>query len=385
MNTNRHVIHIDMDAFFASVEQLDNPELKGKPVIVGGSVQQRGVVAAASYEARKYGVHSAMPMSKAVKLCPDAVILPVRMKRYAEISRQIHKIFSNYTPEIEPISLDEAFLDVTGSINLFGSSEKIGIEIKNKIKEQLNLTASVGIAPNKFLAKLGSDLEKPDGFVVITEENKQAILDPLPVSEIWGIGKVTTKELQSKGIHTVKQLRLTHTKILNSIFGNCSQEIINLAQGIDDRPVESERETKSISAEETFPEDIGDKDILLNILHNQVDEVSQRLRADRLECKTITLKLRYGDFKTITRSSTFNNPTNITQKLLHESNKVFSNWYKQSADKLRLLGFGVSSLSVEGSGQQLLFEDKEEKKHKELDQTIDKIKNKYGDNAFNRG
>ena len=190
----RQIIHVDMDAFYASVEQLDNPCLVGKAVIVGGDSKQRGVVSAASYEARKFGVHSAMPTSQAIRLCPNAILLPVRMKRYAELSQQIHAIFQNFTPEIEPISLDEAFLDTTGSLQLFGSAEKMGRDIKHQIKEQLGLVASVGIAPNKFLAKLASDLDKPDGFVIITEENKQQILDMLPVSRIWGVGKVTEKE-----------------------------------------------------------------------------------------------------------------------------------------------------------------------------------------------
>ena len=199
----RQIIHVDMDAFFASVEQLDNSGLLGKAVIVGGDSKKRGVVSAASYEARKFGVHSAMPTSQAIRLCPDAIVLPVRMKRYAELSQQIHVIFQKFTPEIEPISLDEAFLDVTGSLQLFGSAEKIGREIKHQIKEQLGLVASVGIAPNKFLAKIASDLDKPDGFVIITEENKKQILDPLPVSRIWGVGKVTEKALKSRGIKTI--------------------------------------------------------------------------------------------------------------------------------------------------------------------------------------
>ena len=190
-----------------SVEQLDNPDLMGKAVIVGGDPKQRGVVSAASYEARKFDIHSAMPMSQAVRLCPNAIVLPVRMKRYVELSQQIHAIFEKFTPQIEPISLDEAFLDVAGSLKLFGSAEKIGRDIKYQIKDQLGLVASVGIATNKFLAKLASDLDKPDGFVVITEEKKQQILDPLPISNIWGVGKVTQRALKSKGINTIEQLR----------------------------------------------------------------------------------------------------------------------------------------------------------------------------------
>jgi DNA polymerase-4 len=374
-----------MDAFYASVEQLDNPDLKGKPLMVGGTVKQRGVVAAASYEIRKHGVHSAMPTSQALRLCPNAILLPVRMERYSEISQQINEIFLSYTPDVEPLSLDEAFLDITGSIKLFGSPEKIGKDIKNRIKQELGLTASVGIAPNKFLAKLASDLQKPDGFVIITEDNKQKILDPLPVSKIWGIGRITSKALQDRGINTIEQLRNTPVIILKNILGNQAEDILLLAQGIDDRQVESDRDAKSISAEETFPEDIIDKDILLTILHNQVEEVAQRLRAEKVEGKTITLKLRYKDFKTITRSHSFDSPTNTTFVLWEEAKNIFEKWYSSNSTKIRLLGFGVSGLVKEGSVQQSLFSDPNEKKQKNLDEIYDKIKNKYGDDKLKRG
>jgi len=359
--------------------------LKGKAVLVGGSVKQRGVVAACSYQARKFGIHSAMPTSQAIRLCPQAIVLPVRMSRYVELSEQIHKIFNDYSPEIEPISLDEAFIDVTGSLKLFGSAEKIGREIKTRIKQELGLTASVGVAPNKFLAKLASDLDKPDGFVIITEENKQQIIDPLPVSRIWGIGKVTTKALNSRGVTTIKQLRTAHIDILKSVLGNQAEDIQELAQGIDDREVISDSQTKSISQEQTFPEDIIDKDVLIITLHNQVEQVAQRLRAQNLQGKTITLKLRYSNFKTITRSYSLDAPTNITAMLSEQSEKLFMQWYNKSASKLRLLGFGVSGLSQQGSGQQSLFADPENEKQKKLDQVYDKIKQKFGDDALKRG
>jgi DNA polymerase-4 len=386
MKPVRYILHVDMDAFYASVEQMDNPHLKGKPVIVGGTVKQRGVVAAASYEARKYGIHSAMPTSQALRLCLGAVLLPVRMERYAGLSQQICKIFYDFTPEIEQISLDEAFLDVTGSISLFGSAEKIGREIKNRIKKELGLTGSVGIAPNKFLAKLASDLDKPDGFVVITEENlRQKILDPLAVSKIWGIGKVTDKSLREKGIRTIEQLRKTPPEILKSIFGNQTEDIIELAQGIDGRPVEPNREAKSMSVEETFAQDMIDKDFLLKVLFGQVEDVAQRLRAEKLEGKTITLKLRYKDFKTITRSHSFAAPTNVTEILREEAKGVFEEWYNSSAEELRLLGFGVSGLAGEGGRQGLLFSDSNGKKQKKIDQVYDEIKKKYGGDSLKRG
>jgi DNA polymerase-4 len=385
MTNRRRIIHIDMDAFYASVEQLDNPELKGKPVIVGAAPEQRGVVAAASYEARKYGIHSAMPTSQAVRLCPDIIILPVRMERYSRISSQIHKIFYDYTPDIEPISLDEAFLDVTGSVSLFGSAERIGKEIKSRIKAQLGLISSVGIADNKFLAKLASDLDKPDGFVVITEENKQNILDPLDISTIWGIGKVTDKELRRNGIKTVKQLRESPLKVLKCILGNRAEEIQNLARGIDNRQVTPSRAAKSISEEQTFADDIIDKDFLLGILREQVETVAQRLRVKKLECKTVVLKFRYSDFRTITRNSTLDMQTNTTKVLLDAGEQVFEKWYKKSRGKLRLLGFGVSNLRKEGSGQKQLFSDKTIEKQKRIDQVYDKIRDKFGSDSLKRG
>lgn len=385
MNLIRNILHVDMDAFYASVEQLDNPELKGKPLIVGARPEQRGVVAAASYEARKYGIHSAMPTSQAIKLCPNLIILPVRMGRYSDISKQINKIFYDYTPEIEPISLDEAFLDVTGSIKLFGSAEIIGKEIKRRIKEELGLTASVGVAPNKFLAKLASDMHKPDGFVVITEQNKQQILDPLAVSKIWGIGKVTEQLLYSRNINTIEQLRKTPLNTLRSVLGNRAEEVLNLAQGIDDREVESLREAKSISTEETFVEDVIDKEFLSTVLLNQVEQVSHRLRAGELEGKTIALKFRYKDFTTITRSHAMGEFTNTTKILQQVAESVFEEWYKKYVSKIRLLGFGVSQLRAEGSGQQLLFSNQEDKKQKKIDKVLDKIRGKYGEDGLRRG
>jgi len=385
MAQSRQIIHVDMDAFYASVEQLDDPGLVGKPVIVGGDPKKRGVVSAASYEARKFGVHSAMPMSQAVRLCPGAIVLPVRMERYAELSQQIHAIFQQFTPQIEPLSLDEAFLDVTGSLRLFGSAEKIGRAIKDQIMEQLGLVASVGIAANKFLAKLASDLDKPDGFVMITEENQQTILDPLPASKIWGVGKVTEQALKSKGITTIKQLREAPPEILRSVFGEQTPHVLRLARGVDNRQVESSREAKSISSEETFATDIADKDILLDVLLHQAEDVAQRLRIDDLEAKTITLKLRYGDFRTITRSSTFDQPTNVTKTLWQEAQDVFRQWYKKSAGPLRLLGFGVSGLQKAGTGQRHLFEEPEQERQKRLDEALDKIRGKFGHDALRRG
>jgi DNA polymerase-4 len=385
MAESRQIIHVDMDAFYASVEQLDNPDLMGKAVIVGGASDKRGVVSAASYEARKFGVHSAMPMSQAIRSCPQAIVRPVRMGRYAGISRQIHAIFETYTPQIEPISLDEAFLDVTDSMDLFGNAQRIGHEIKDRIKAELGLIASVGIASNKFLAKLASDLDKPDGFVVIEDHSRQEILDPLPVSRIWGIGRVTSKALKTTGIHTIRQLRETPLHTLSQILGNQTQHVLNLAQGIDDRGVQADREAKSISGEQTFAKDMKDREFLESILLKQIEEVSHRLRASGLHAKTITLKLRYGNFKTITRRCTLDHPTNLTHVLSRTAQNIFSKWHANSPRALRLLGFGVSGLSEQTSGQQTLFPDPEEQKQKRLDQAFDTIRNRYGKESLKHG
>ena len=385
MSKARQIIHVDMDAFYASVEQLDHPELKGKAVIVGGDARSRGVVSAASYEARKFGVHSAMPTAQAMRRCPHAILLPVRMDRYAEVSHVIRAIFAGYTPLVEPISLDEAFLDITDSTNLFGNAEEIGRAVKKAILDQTHLTASVGIAPNKFLAKLASDLKKPDGFVVITEQNKQQILDPLPVGKIWGVGEVTEKTLKSHGIHTIGQLRTSDLEELRGIVGNGAEDLQSLARGEDDRPVEPDRQCKSLSSEQTFATDISDAATLLNVLLEQVEEVAQRLRQEKLKARTVTLKLRYGDFRTVTRSDTLREATNVTKTLWTMAERVFRQWHTRSGGPLRLLGFGVSGLAPEQAGQQMLFHDPEEDKLKRLDQVIDKIRDRYGSRAAHHG
>jgi len=385
MPRTRNIIHVDMDAFYASVEQLDHQELHGKPVVVGGAAESRGVVSAASYEARKYGVHSAMPMAQAIRRCPEAVVLPVRMDRYVEVSKQIHAIFERYTPLVEPLSLDEAFLDVTGSVDLFGAPEQIGRAIKQQIRAETGLAASVGVAPNKFLAKLASDLEKPDGFVIITEQNKQALLDPLGVGRIWGVGKVTEKALHARGIRTIVDLRRSSAEELETIIGNGASDLLRLAQGDDHSEVDPTRQRKSLSSERTFARDICDTTILLNVLLEEVEEVAQRLRRRRLQAKTITLKLRYGDFRTLTRSETLSEATNLTQPLWEVAEQVFRRWHKHSAGALRLLGFGTSGLEPEGAGEKLLFADPETEKLKRLDQTVDAIRDRYGKRALHRG
>ncbi len=251
----KQIIHLDMDAFYASVEMLDNPALRGQPVIVGGP-KQRGVVSAASYEARKFGVHSALPMAVAMRLCPQGVFLPVRMPRYKEISDQIFEIFLRFTPLVEPLSIDEAFLDVTASVRLFGPAEEIAKQIKNQVREEIGLTVSAGVAPSKLVAKIASDLNKPDGLTVVPEGNVQQFLDPLPIEKLWGVGKMTQKDLSLLNVKTVGELSRLPKDLLRRRFGGQGLQLYFLSKGIDDREVQPERIIKSIGREETFPEDI---------------------------------------------------------------------------------------------------------------------------------
>lgn len=384
MPDNRHIIHVDMDAFFASVEQLDHPELQHRPVIVGGSVQQRGVVSAASYEARRFGVHSAMPMSRAVKLCPQAVIMPGRMQRYIEVSEQIHEIFHQHSPWVEPLSVDEAFLDVTGSLQLFADAPAIGRSIKQAIKVETGLTASVGIAPNKFLAKLASDLEKPDGFVVIDAENCQSVLDPLPVGRIWGIGKKTLARLNRIGVKNIHDLRSCPVASLERILGNTTGHLLELACGIDNREVETFSQTKSISHEHTFATDIADPDILEDVLLEQVQQVAYRLRRKQFQARTVTIKIRYSDFKTQTHSLTLEEPTDTTQLFWTATKDLFVKLTGKKNAPVRLVGFGLSNLVEAGQQPEMLFTDPQEEKQKRLDTALDEINNRYGKSTIKR-
>ena len=289
--------------------------LVGKPVIVGGTAKSRGVVAAANYLARKFGVHSAMPAVTASRLCPQAVFLPVRMEHYALVSQQIRDIFEQYTPLVEPLSLDEAFLDVTGSETLFGTAPEIGRRIKQQIRDEVQLVASVGVAPNKFLAKIASDLQKPDALVVVDARNVQEFLDPLPVGRLWGVGKVTGKVFVRLGIGTIGQLRELPVETLKELFGAAGEHYWRLAHGIDDRPVVPDREAKSISNETTFAADIDDPEVLRAWLLELVEQVGCRLRRHNLKGRTVELKVRFADFQTVSRSTTLADPTNITQQL----------------------------------------------------------------------
>jgi len=381
----RHIIHVDMDAFFAAVEQLDRPELRGKPVLVGGDPKGRGVVSTASYEARPYGCHSAMPMARAVKLCPQAIVVRPRMERYAEVSRQVLDVLERFTPLVEPLSIDEAFLDVTGSIRLLGPPEQIARDMKRSIVEKTHLTASVGVAPNKFLAKLASDLQKPDGLVLVDPDRVQDFLDPLPISRLWGAGRMTLPKLEALGVHTFADLRHLPEDQLRTRFGEAGEHFYRLVRGIDDREVIPDREAKSISHEVTFSVDIEDREHLRAVLLDQTEHVARRLRRHERSCRTVTLKVRTDDFKTITRSTTLTEPTDHTETIWDAASKLFENWQRRHPRPVRLIGMGVSHLSGRQGEQLTLFDRAEDSPTDNLDRTVDKIKDRFGDDAISRG
>jgi DNA polymerase-4 len=372
------ILHVDMDAFYASAEERDRPKLVGQPVIVGGTPEGRGVVAAANYVVRKFGVHSAMPTARALRLCPQAIVLPPRMDYYAEVSRQIRDIFDRYTPLVEPLSLDEAFLDITGSAGLFGPAPEIGRRIKQDIQRELRLVASVGVAPNKFLAKIASDLNKPDGFLVVEPGCIQEFLDPLPVGRLWGVGRVADSVLERLGIRTIGQLRGRPVELLRQHFGKAGGHLWELAHGIDDRRVVPDREAKSISHETTFATDIEDLEILRAWLLELTEQVARRLRRHQLRGRTVQLKVRFADFTTITRAQTLPEATNVTVELWQAADELLTQRLPKRRLEVRLLGMGVSGLDGSGQQQRTLFDDKGHRKQTQLDAAADQIREQYG-------
>jgi DNA polymerase IV len=349
-----HILHVDMDAFYASVEVRDNPSLAGLPVCVGGPASGRGVISAASYEARAYGVHSAMPTSQARRLCPNIVVLPPDFDRYTEASRQIMGIFQRYTPLVEPLSLDEAFLDVAGCERLHGGVIDIGHSIKRDILRDTGLVASVGVAPSKFLAKLASDLDKPDGFRVIRPDQVREVLDPLPVSKIFGVGERTAKRLGVLGIETVGDLASRPREEVVAEFGASGVWIHDLAHGIDARRVTPRREEKSHGCERTFAEDIDDREELRVFMLQFCEEVAFGLRSKGLRGRTITLKARFSDFKTVTRTKTLGSATNLGPRIYSVARQLLE---RVKPGPLRLIGIQVSNLEdVRKPQQSSLFE-----------------------------
>jgi DNA polymerase IV len=381
----RAILHVDMDAFYAAVEVMDHPELAGKPVIVGGSREERGVVSAASYEARVFGVHSAMSSFRAHQLCPDGVFLAPRMSRYVEVSRGIHAILESYTPLVEPISIDEAFLDVTASRALFGTGVEIGRAIKRRIRREIGLTASVGVAPNKFLAKLASDLEKPDGFVVFGGDDAAARLAPLPVSRLWGVGKVTEQALLAAGIRTIGDVVTTPDAFLERLVGSYAPRMKQLARGIDERPVVADLEAKSIGAENTFARDLAGADELRAELDLLAERVARRARADGMVGCTVNLKARYANFTTVTRAVTLTEPTNESVTIRDAARELLERKLDRNGRALRLLGVSLSNLAHADEFARDLFDTPRVSRNRTLDSVMDALRERFGSSAVGRG
>ena len=376
----RWIIHIDMDAFYAAVEQRDRPELISRPVIVGG-LSARGVVSTASYEARRFGVHSAMPMSEARRRCPHGVYLTPDHDRYAAVSSEIRAILNRYSPLIEPLSLDEAFLDVTGMEWLYDSPVTIGRCIKDDIRRELQLTASAGIAPNKFLAKLASDMKKPDGLVLIRPGEEASILRDLPVSRIWGVGDVTAAALAKRGILTAGQLASADAMQLENVLGRSAHEIIGLAQGRDDRPVTPDQRPKSIGNEQTYAEDLYAWETIETELLHLAAKVGWRLRRLSLAARTATVKVRLASFRTFTRSRTLPAATNLDEVLYQTARELYATI--AVTEGVRLLGLTAGSLQPDEAIISL-FDDPRDKQAT-LHKTVDRLKERFGEAIVTKG
>lgn len=425
----RWIMHVDMDAFFASVEQLDHPEYKGHPVIVGG-LSSRGVVATCSYEARTFGVHSAMPISRAKKLCPDGIYVYPRMDRYKEVSHQIFSIMKEFTPYIEPLSIDEAFLEVSGMSTMYSGPKALGRAIKDRVYEETGLIISAGLAPNKFLAKLASDLDKPDGLVVIPYGREKEILAPLPIKRIWGVGPHTEKRLKSGGFHLMRHIQeLPDESSLIPLVGNQARRIWELANGIDERPIETARKIQSIGAEETYEEDLISGSAIELEFRYFANRLSKRLRKRNLLGQTVSIKVRYDDFTTVSRQKRLDTPSDhehvfyetaliLWNKLMQDktskqpkgtkkdvevlgaTTKVKSTHFQPSSFKhnsfdgitftnppgpIRLLGLTISGLDEEVPMQDSLFESPQNETENKLAGVLDSLESKFGETAIMSG
>jgi len=382
---SRAIIHLDMDAFYPAVEVLDNPELKGKPVIVGGG-RERGVVSSASYEARTFGVHSAQPIATAMRLCPNGVFLPVRMSRYKEVSKQVFEIFFRFTPLVEPLSIDEAFLDVTGSIRLFGEPVIIAKRIKQMVVNETGLTISAGVAPSKFVAKIASDMDKPDGLTVVPSDQLREFLNPLPIKKMWGVGKVTQEALARLNVRTFKDLSRIPVKVLEQQFGKHGLKMYYLSMGIDHREVIPEHDAKSIGHEETFSQDILDRGAAKKELLSLANRVARRMRREGVMGRKITLKVKYSDFVQVTRSITLPTSTDDGPEIYSTVCRLLKKT-EMGKRPVRLLGISLSQLSVFGSETQLgLFNpDGAALKRKELHAAIDSLHEKFGEKSIRPG
>jgi DNA polymerase-4 len=376
----RTILHVDLDAFFAAVEQRDRPELRGRPVIVGGDPRGRGVVSASSYEARRFGVHSAMSLREAARRCPDGVFLPVDGRRYQQASRDVMAVLRRYTPQVEPISIDEAFLDVTGSIALFGDGEAIARAIKSAVREDVGLTVSVGVASTKLVAKIASDLRKPDGLVVVAPGDEATFLAPLPISRLWGVGEKTATALAEYGVRTIGDLASLPPDVVVRRFGKHGGSLVQRARGIDADPVHEGDPAKSVGHEHTFDADTSDPEVIERTLLAMADGVSGRLRSAGVRASTIAVKIRDSSFRTITRQRTLAEPTDLTEPIFH----VALDLARPEVRGLRVRLLGVSASNL-GEREQLgLFPDDDPRRRAAIE-AADALRRRYGSGAVTRG
>ena len=382
----RTILHVDMDAFYAAVEQRDHPEFRGKPVVVGSDPKQgagRGIVATCSYEARKFRVHSAQPISRAWRLCPQGIYVRPDMEKYARVSGHIMRILMDFTDMLEQVSVDEAFLDVTGSEKLFGSGREIAARIKHRIQTELQLTASVGVAQNKFIAKIASDLKKPDGLVIVDPGHEKEFLAPLPIGKLWGVGSKTEAYLKGIGLERIGQLANLQHSELASRLGKSGAHLWQLAQGIDDRPVLPEEGFKSIGHEITFEKDTSDLELLDSTLLELAEKVAHRLRMQRVRARTIAMKFREADFSTFTRRTTLPDPVDTTEKIFPAAQKLMQSLIRKGV-LVRLIGVYASNLAAEAGGNQMLLLEQVPQKDRKLAAAMDDITQRFGEQAITR-
>jgi DNA polymerase-4 len=372
-----------MDAFFASVEQLDRPELRGRPVLVG-SDRPRGVVAAASYESRRSGCRSAQPMAVALRLCPDAVVVRPRMERYAEVSGRVMAILETLSPLVEPLSIDEAFVELTGTERLLGPAPAVARDLKARVRAETGLTASVGVAPNKFLAKIASDLGKPDGLTILEEGSVDRVLLPMEVERLWGVGPKTAAALRGAGVRTVGDLRAWSEERLAARFGEAGGHFWRLARALDDRPVVPDHEAKQIGQECTFEQDLEDPEEVRAFLRAHADEVARRLRRRGIRARGVQLKIRYGKFETVTRSETLPEAVDTTADLRSAALRIFDRWAADGFRPVRLVGVCAQHLEG-GPVAGLLFPDDDRARQRRLDGALDEIAGRFGREALRRG
>lgn len=379
------IFHIDLDAFFVSVEQRDNPALRGKPVIIGADPKGgkgRGVVSTCSYEAREFGIHSAMPISQAYRACPNGIYLKPNMQKYHQASDEVFKVFQEFSPDMQPISVDEAFLDMTGSCHLFGTSKEAGKKLRQRVKDETGLTASVGIAPTMMVAKIASDHCKPDGLLEITENEVLEFLHPLKIRKLWGIGPKTQAVLEDLGIFTVGDIAKFSEQKLYDLLGEHGLHLYALSHGVDDRDVEVDGEVKSVSHEETFEKDTEEQRLIFDTLLELSEKVSRRLREHELKGRLLTLKVRLTGFKTYMHCKRFDERTNHADKIFKKAKELFVDHFS-SAGSVRLIGVRVSNFN-DGYVADSLFIDEKNERSEAVHQAVDKIQDKFGTGSIKR-